>query len=200
MKRFSLIVACLIVSAPMMMTSLAHAAPRSGGGARPAAARPAASRPAARPAPARVGNTHASPARVNNVHPGTARVTPNHARTAPAGNAHANAARTGHQQTNANKNGMQKNGGKNGGGQQNGKGYPDRGYRGFSNSSWLPAFGAFALYNPDDATWYYWYEPSDSYLPVSYINDYPPVGPIGADNNIAPNGSTPLDGSLLSRE
>jgi hypothetical protein len=186
MKRFSLIVACLIVSAPLM-TSLAQAAPRSGGGARPAAARrPAAPRPAAAHAAARPAT-----------HPGAAHASPAHAKTAPAGSA--NGAKTGHPQTNAGKNGMPNNGGKNGGAQQNGKRYPGRGYRGFSSSFWLPAFAAFAFYNPDDATWYYWYEPSDSFLPVSYINDYPPVGPTGTNNNITPNVPAPLHQSLLPR-
>jgi hypothetical protein len=188
MSRYSLIVACVAMSAPLMMTNFAHAAPKkSGGGSRPAASRSA---------PARA---HAAPARASHVHPGTAHAGASHAKTAPAAHSHTNAAKANHSQTNAGKNGShinasksasQGSAGKNGGGQKN---FPGRGYRGFSNSRWLADFAAWTYYNPDDATWYYWYEPSDMFLPVSYINDYRPVPTTTNDNT-----STPPAG-LLSR-
>jgi hypothetical protein len=95
-----------------------------------------------------------------------------------------------HTRTNAGNNGMQTNGGKINGGQQNGRRCPGRGYQGFSNFSWLPAFGAFAFYSPEDTTWYYWYEPSDSFLPVSYIVEYPPVNSAGANSSFDPTMPT----------
>jgi hypothetical protein len=69
----------------------------------------------------------------------------------------------------------------------------------FHGLSGAIALGVNAFYNPDDTTWYYWYEPSDMYLPVSYINDYPPAGNPGTNNNVRPNATSPLDGSLLPR-
>jgi septal ring-binding cell division protein DamX len=184
MNRFSFIAVCLVVSAPLLMTNVSHAAPKKGGGgSRPAASRPAASRPA--PAHAK-----ATPAHAGKVHPGTSHAGTNHAK-APAANTHANTAKANHSQSNAGKNGTQSNSGKNGGGQRN---FPGRGFRGFTDSSWLPDFGAWAYYNPDDTIWYYWYEPSDMFLPVSYINDYRPVPPPAAQNNTS---TAPV--GLLSR-
>jgi hypothetical protein len=60
-------------------------------------------------------------------------------------------------------------------GQGGQRSFPGRGFRGFSASNWLPAFGVYSYYNPDDTVWYYWYEPFEMYLPISYINDYPPT-------------------------
>jgi hypothetical protein len=157
-----------------------------------------------------MGGAHASPARPNNVHSGGSHVGPGHAKTAPApvgpthakaaaaGNTHANAAKPNQQQTTGGKKAAPSGNGKSGAAPS--RNFPGRGYRGFSGSTWLPDFSVNAFYNPDDTTWYYWYEPSDLFLPVSYLNDYPPAGTTGTNNNLRPNVPSPLDGSLLPRE
>jgi hypothetical protein len=169
MKRFLSITVCLLASVPMM-TNTADAAGRSA--ARPAAARTAAGRTA-----------HASAARPGTVRPSASHAATNHTKMAHPQNS---AGKTSHA--------SQTNSGKNGGGQSQGRTFPGRGYRGFSNSAFLPNFGITTYFNPDDATWYYWYEPADSYLPVNYLNDYPP-----ASNAARPNVPSPLDASLLQR-
>jgi hypothetical protein len=109
-----------------------------------------------------------------NVRPGTTKTSNAHAANAHAGPNHAKSGAAHQAQANASKNGANKGGqgGGQGGGQRN---FPGRAFRGFSASNWLPAFGIYVYLNPDDIVWYYWYEPSEMYLPVSYINDYPPT-------------------------
>ena len=181
MNRVSLIVTCITFSATLMLTTAAHAARNAGHAHTPARNAGHAHTPAPNAGhahtPARnAGHAH-TPARTANIHPGAARTGNAHASNAHAGANHAmqgaanhaNAKKADHSPAN---NGKASSNHRGQGGQRN---FPGRGFRGFSASNWLPAFGVYSYYNPDDTVWYYWYEPFEMYLPISYINDYPPT-------------------------
>jgi len=53
--------------------------------------------------------------------------------------------------------------------------YHLRDYRGWSRWTWNARFGCYYYLSPTDNCWYYWYAPSQCYLPVDSIATYPPI-------------------------
>lgn len=86
------------------------------------------------------------------------------------------------------------NANKNGGlaGKQNwiGKSRPSN-FNGWTKHCHFPQYGCRGYYCPEDATWYYWYEPFECYLPVSYMASYPPPSG-GKEGPALPPGATPV--------
>jgi hypothetical protein len=52
--------------------------------------------------------------------------------------------------------------------------YRSRDYRSWSYYCWYPRFGCYCCYCPTACEWFYYYEPSQCYLPVSQISTYTP--------------------------
>ena len=65
-------------------------------------------------------------------------------------------------------------------------------YRNWSRYSWLARYGCYLYYSDG---WYYWYAPRRTFLPITYLQTYPPVVvdntlPVGTP--VGPLGVAPL--------
>jgi hypothetical protein len=163
MKTIMCIAVALVLSISLMSADTANAkgGARPGGGAK-VGGRPGGGAKVAGNHGAKVGGNHG--AKIGGNH--GAKVGGNHGvKTAHNGN-------KGNQMHNGQKqNGNYKNGNNNG----KNHGPLNRNYRGWTSVSFLAGFGAYAYYSPDMGAWYYWYEPSEMYLPVDVIEEFPPV-------------------------
>lgn len=48
-------------------------------------------------------------------------------------------------------------------------------YNGWSNQCWFNQYRCRGFYCPQRQNWFYYYQPRNCYLPVSYMNQFPPV-------------------------
>jgi hypothetical protein len=70
-----------------------------------------------------------------------------------------------------------------------------RGYRGWRSYCWFPTYGCYGFYDSTCQGWFYWYEPSDQFLPIDTIDTLPP-GTSGAD--LLPPGAVPVEAAPYS--
>jgi hypothetical protein len=50
-----------------------------------------------------------------------------------------------------------------------------RGYDGWTQMRWDARYGCRCHWHPHNRLWYYWYAPRGCYLPITYLDEYPPA-------------------------
>jgi hypothetical protein len=77
-------------------------------------------------------------------------------------------------------------------------------YRGWTQFCWYPRFGCYCCYCPTACEWFYYYQPSACYLPISQVAQFPPTTVnVNVNNNNNQNvggGSTPPGGTPVLPE
>jgi hypothetical protein len=64
-------------------------------------------------------------------------------------------------------------------------------HRNWTAYCWFNQYGAYGFYNPTAQAWYYWYQPTQSYLPVSSMTAYPPTPYAGPGVGVGPTDDNP---------
>jgi hypothetical protein len=73
-----------------------------------------------------------------------------------------------------------------------------RGYRGFRNYCYYPAYHCYLFFDPATRQWYFWSDRTGQFLPVNYITAYPPLT---SGANLLPPGTiagAPLGGAVTN--
>jgi hypothetical protein len=67
--------------------------------------------------------------------------------------------------------------------------YRHRDFHHWTRYCWFPGHGCYGYYCPDDREWYYWYGPSNCYLPVSEMATYEPDDSVNAPPSLPPGAT-----------
>jgi hypothetical protein len=75
-------------------------------------------------------------------------------------------------------------------GGRHGNVFRHRGYRNWNRYCWFPRYRCYGYFCPDDGLWYYWYGPSNCYLPVSDMETSPPDDSVNAPPSLPPGATS----------